>query len=75
MVKLAIWGGGTPKIIHAVDDKAKMNCKSFIEESILHANSAREITPNTDQVRISLTWAIYPVTPIYSSAFEVSSKI
>lgn len=45
MVKLAIWGGGTPEIIHAVDNKAKMNCKSFIEESILHANSAREITP------------------------------
>lgn len=50
MVKLAIWGGDTPEIIHAVDNKAKMNCKSFIEESILHANSAREITSKTDQV-------------------------
>lgn len=50
MVKLAIWGGGTPEIIHAVDNKAKMNCKSFIEESILHAYNAREITPKTDQV-------------------------
>lgn len=47
---LAIWGGSTPEIIHAVDNKAKMNYKSFIEESILHANSAREITPKTDQV-------------------------
>lgn len=47
MVKLAIWGGDTPEIIHAVDNKAKMN---FIEESILHANNAREITPKTDQV-------------------------
>lgn len=50
VVKLAIWGGDTPEIIHAVDNKAKMNCKSFIEESILHAYNAREITPKTDQV-------------------------
>lgn len=50
VVKLTIWGGDTPEINNAVDNKAKMNCKSFIGESILHANSAREITPKTDQV-------------------------
>lgn len=50
VVKLTIWGGDTPEINNAVDNKAKMNCKSFIEESILHAYNAREITPKTDQV-------------------------
>lgn len=48
VVKLVIWGGDILEIIYVVDNKVKMNCKSFIEELILYVNSVREIILKID---------------------------